>query len=157
MSSAGSRDADVSLREQSLTRTGGKYLCGIFRCGLRAGNRVATGDLAACLDVSRASVTEMVEKFGESVLVDYERYQGATLTADGEALARHLRWRRCVTERFFEDELDFSPDPETAYRVGFELPEEGTNRMAEIVEHPCDRQCSATDPDDCSKLSITPP
>lgn len=150
-----SSQADVSLADRAVTRTGGKYLCGLLRCTLADRERVATGDLAGRLGVSRASVTEMVEKFGEDGLVDHERYKGATLTDEGEALARHLQWRRCVTECFFEDELDVALDAETAYRIGFELPPDGADRLAELVDHPCDRHCQAIDAEDCPRLVIS--
>ncbi|WP_136688775.1 metal-dependent transcriptional regulator [Halorhabdus amylolytica] len=147
--------ADVSLEDQPVTRTGGKYLCGLLRCALADRERVATGDLARRLGVSRASVTEMVAKFGEEGFVDHERYKGATLTDDGESLARHLQWRRCVTERFFADEVDVGLDAETAYRIGFELPQAGTDRLASLVDHPCDRLCQATEASDCPRLTIS--
>ncbi|WP_135667684.1 metal-dependent transcriptional regulator [Halorhabdus rudnickae] len=155
MTNRQSNCAEVSLKEQPVTRTGGKYLCGLLRCSLAGCDRVATGDLATRLEVSRASVTEMVEKFGAEGLVDHERYKGAALTDDGETLARHLQWRRCVTERFFEGELDVTLDAETAYRIGFELPEAGTDRLASIVDHPCGRLCQATSVSDCPRLTIS--
>lgn len=147
---------DVSLEElsASITRTGGKYLCGLLRCSLADRDQVSTGDLADCLDVSRASVTEMVEKFSKGDLVEHEHYKGAMLTDSGEALARHLLWRRCVTEQFFEGELDLEVDIESAYRIGFEFPDAGVTRLAEMIDHPCDRTCQATDPKECAELTI---
>ncbi|MFB6128325.1 MAG: metal-dependent transcriptional regulator [Halorhabdus sp.] len=148
--------ADVSLEERStsITRTGGKYLCGLLRCSLADREQVSTGDLAECLDVSRASVTEMVEKFGKGDLVEHEHYKGATLTDRGEALARHLLWRRCVTERFFGTELDLEIGIERAYRIGFEFPDDGVVRLAEMIDHPCDRTCQATEPGECAQLTV---
>jgi len=156
MTQARTDPTDVSLEElsRSVTRTGGKYLCGLLRCSLADREQVATGDLADCLDVSRASVTEMVEKFSDGDLVDHEHYKGATLTDKGESLARHLLWRRCVTEQFFETELDLAVDVESAYRIGFEFPDAGVNRLADLVDHPCDRTCRATDPAECAQLTI---
>ncbi|WEL22534.1 metal-dependent transcriptional regulator [Halorhabdus sp. BNX81] len=156
MTQTGTDATDVSLEElsRSVTRTGGKYLCGLLQCSLADREQVATGDLAEYLDVSRASVTEMVEKFGDGDLVDHEHYKGTTLTNTGETLARHLQWRRCVTEQFFETELDLDVDVDNAYRIGFELPDAGANRLAELVDHPCDRTCQATEPDECANLTI---
>ncbi|WP_181686327.1 metal-dependent transcriptional regulator [Halorhabdus salina] len=145
---------DVSLGDHSITRTGGKYLCGLLRCALAGRDRVATGTLATRLGVSRASVTEMVEKFGAGELVDHEHYRGATLTAEGETLARHLQWRRCVTERFFEGELGLDLDVDCAYRIGFELPDEGVDCLASLIDHPCDRLCQASDAAECPRLTV---
>lgn len=157
MTQARTDPTDVSLDElsKSITRTGGKYLCGLLRCSLADREQVATGNLAECLDVSRASVTEMVEKFSDGGLVDHEHYKGATLTDEGEAIARHLLWRRCVAEQFFERELEVDIDVESAYRIGFEFPDAGVDRLADLIEHPCDRACQATDPEECPRLTIT--
>ena len=154
MTDARSMPTDVSLTDQPVSRRGGKYLCGLLRCALADRDRVSNGDLASRLGVSRASVTEMNEKFDADDLVDFERYKGTTLTDDGETLARHLQWRRCVTERFFEDELDVRLDAETAYRIGFELPDTGTGRLATMVDHPCDGLCEATAAGECPRLTI---
>ncbi|ACV12192.1 iron dependent repressor [Halorhabdus utahensis DSM 12940] len=147
-------DVSLTALSRSVTRTGGKYLCGLLRCSLADREQVATGDLADRLNVSRASVTEMVEKFGDGDLVDHEHYKGTTLTGKGEVLARHLLWRRCVTEQFFERELALDIDVETAYRIGFEFPDAGLNRLAERIDHPCDRTCRATEPDECAQLTV---
>jgi DtxR family Mn-dependent transcriptional regulator len=146
---------DVSLGDHSITRTGGKYLCGLLRCALAGRDRVATGTLATRLDVSRASVTEMVEKFGAGDLVDHEQYRGATLTTEGEALARHLQWRRCVADRFFEAELELDLDVDRAYDIGFELPDDGVDRLASLIDHPCDRLCQASDATECPQLTVS--
>ncbi|QGN05879.1 metal-dependent transcriptional regulator [Halorhabdus sp. CBA1104] len=155
MTSTRQTNDGVTLSDHSITRTGGKYLCGLFRCALAGRDRVATGTLATRLDVSRASVTEMIEKFGAGTLVDHEHYRGATLTADGEALARHLQWRRCVTQRFFEGELGLDIDVDRAYHIGFELPVEGLDRLASLVDHGCDRHCQASAASECPQLTIS--
>jgi len=154
MTSGRSSRPEVSLEDHPITRTGGKYLCGLLHCELDDCDRVTTGELATRLGVSRASVTEMVEKFGEGELVDYERYKGTRLTDAGERLARHLQWRCCVTERFFDDELDVTVDAGTAYGIGFELPTIGADRLATMIDHPCDRLCQAKESSDCSRLTI---
>jgi len=146
---------DVPFEAYDVTQTGGKYLCGMLRCVLAECDSVATGELSACLDVSRASVTEMVEKFSEEGLVDHEYYKGATLTVDGEALARHLHWRRCVIEHFFENELELSIDADRAYRIGYEFPAVGIDGLAERLAHPCDEQCQAEAVADCPRLTIS--
>ncbi|MFW5956562.1 MAG: hypothetical protein ACOCQY_04080 [Halorhabdus sp.] len=77
------------------------------------------------------------------------------MTDDGEALARHLQWRRCVTERFFEHDLAVDVDAEQAYRVGYEFPSAGIDRLADRLEHPCDRECTAEIASDCARIAIS--
>lgn len=147
---------DESLADRPITRTGGKYLCGLLWCALADRDQVSTGDLASCLEVSRASVTEMVEKFGERGLVEHEHYRGSTLTDDGESLARYLQWRRCVTQQFFAQDLDLDIDANGAYRIGFELPAQAVDRLAARLDHPCDGRCQATDASECPRLTVSP-
>ncbi|MDZ7735506.1 MAG: metal-dependent transcriptional regulator [Gammaproteobacteria bacterium] len=72
----------------------------ILLVSAREGRPARTGELADRLDVNPATVTERLTDFHERDLVSYERYQGATLTDDGESAARELMWKRCLVENF---------------------------------------------------------
>ena len=70
------------------------YLKTIFKLS-RGDERVTTSAIAERLDVSPASVTNMVKKLAEMNLLTHEPYRGATLTEAGEKIAletiRHHR------------------------------------------------------------------
>ncbi len=50
-------------------------------------------DIAASLSLSRSAVSNMVRRLAQRGYVNYERYRGFTLTADGRAVARHIKVR----------------------------------------------------------------
>src|SRR5712671_5085588 len=56
-------------------------------------------DIAAALQISQASVTNMVQRLDAEGLLKYEKYRGLALTAPGEALARNItRRHRLLTD-----------------------------------------------------------
>ena len=59
-------------------------------------------DIAAALQISQASVTNMVQRLGADGLVKYEKYRGLVLTASGEKLARSIAHRHRLLTDFFQ-------------------------------------------------------
>ncbi len=47
-------------------------------------------DLAASLHLSTSAVSNMVRRLAQRGFVNYERYRGFTLTAEGRAVAQHV-------------------------------------------------------------------
>ncbi|UPV76126.1 metal-dependent transcriptional regulator [Halorussus limi] len=130
----------------------GRYLRAVHLLTAETDRRAKTGELAAVLDVSDASVTNMVETLADRGLADHRKYEGVTLTDAGESAAREFAWRRCVAENFLEDDLgvdvaalrdadrDGADDPRALGQV---LSEEAVHRLKDIVDHPCDGACRA--------------
>jgi len=50
-------------------------------------------DIASSLGLSRSAVSNMVRRLARRGYVNYERYRGFTLTADGRAVANHIKVR----------------------------------------------------------------
>lgn len=50
-------------------------------------------DIAASLHLSRSAVSNMVRRLAHRGFVNYERYRGLTLTAEGKAVAEHISVR----------------------------------------------------------------
>jgi Mn-dependent DtxR family transcriptional regulator len=50
-------------------------------------------DIAASLGLSRSAVSNMVRRLARRGYVNYERYRGFTLTAEGQAVAHHIKVR----------------------------------------------------------------
>jgi Mn-dependent DtxR family transcriptional regulator len=50
-------------------------------------------DIAASLGLSRSSVSNMVRRLAARGFVNYERYRGFSLTAEGRAVANHIKVR----------------------------------------------------------------
>ena len=50
-------------------------------------------DIAASLHLSRSAVSNMVRRLARRGYVNYERYRGFTLTAEGRGVAHHIKVR----------------------------------------------------------------
>jgi Mn-dependent DtxR family transcriptional regulator len=50
-------------------------------------------DMAASLGLSRSAVSNMVRRLAKRGFVNYEKYRGFTLTAEGRAVAQHIKVR----------------------------------------------------------------
>lgn len=127
----------------------GRYLCGLLYRSLHEEPPVGNGELASYLEVSGASVTEMIETFAEAGLVDYEPYAGAELTDRGERIAREILWRRCVVQEFFESTAGVTLDDDRAYRIGCLLSGAETDRLSAFGDQPCVDHCEASDAAEC--------
>ena len=59
-------------------------------------------DIASALQISQASVTNMVQRLGNEGLLKYEKYRGLVLTPAGEKLARSIAHRHRMLTDFLE-------------------------------------------------------
>lgn len=125
----------------------GRYLLAINWLTDGTDDRVTTGQLREYLEVSPASVSEMISQLDDQALVTHEPYRGVELTPEGEAIADVLAWRLCVVTNFFESVLETDLSEATAYEIGFTLPEAGVCRLAELLAHPCTDDCQGTEQD----------
>jgi Mn-dependent DtxR family transcriptional regulator len=66
-------------------------------------------DIAASLDLSRSAVSNMVRRLAARGFVNYERYRGLTLTAEGRAVAKHIKVRDHTLTQLFQL-LGLSPE-----------------------------------------------
>ena len=140
-----------------ITPSQGRYLCGVLYQQLGSSGPVQTGEIAARLSVSRASVTETIERFSERDFLAYEPYQGVDLTARGEELARRLIWRQCAIRQFFERTLAIPLETDRAYQIGFLLSTATVQAISEYVDQPCDEWCEATSQGECTLTVPTRP
>jgi DtxR family transcriptional regulator, Mn-dependent transcriptional regulator len=82
---------------------------------------VSTNALAAALQTKAASVTDMLKKLRQKELLQYEKYQGFTLSPEGEQYALQIIRRHRLWEYFLVDKLHFEWDE--------------VHEMAEQLEH----------------------
>lgn len=57
-------------------------------------------DVAEGLQISQASVSNMMQRLDEKGLLNYEKYRGVTLTSAGEDLAKRITLRHSILEEF---------------------------------------------------------
>jgi len=96
------------------------YLKAIYHLSLNDTN-VSTNQIAAAINTKAASVTDMLKKLADKELINYEKYQGVTLTNAGEKIALHIIRKHRLWEYFLVEKLDFKWDE--------------VHEMAEEMEH----------------------
>lgn len=75
-----------------------------------SGDRVKTKALAEALDVSHASVSNMLQSLAGEDLVEYQRYKGALLTESGRATALNVIRKHRLIEMFLVETLGYTWD-----------------------------------------------
>ncbi|WP_160711892.1 metal-dependent transcriptional regulator [Chitinophaga solisilvae] len=101
-------------------------------------NVVSTNALAYELDTKPASVTDMAKKLKEKQVIDYEKYKGITLTAEGRKTALQIVRRHRLWECFLVEKLSFSWEEvhELAEELEHVRSEKLTNRLSEYLGNP---------------------
>ena len=120
------------------------YLINILR--LTEGEGVAkTTELASYMNVSPASVSEMIKVLAKEGLVNYEKYKGVSLTEEGLTYARQLRKKHHVLERFLTDSLniDHKTAHEEACRMEHAISDESAIKMCHMMGTPVDSDCQS--------------
>jgi DtxR family Mn-dependent transcriptional regulator len=123
-------------KTQPLSSSTGDYLKVIWE--LNASGAASTTGIAARLSVSPGSVTRMLRRLQGMGLVDYERYYGASLTAEGRTEALRLVRRHRLIETFLLESLGYSWENvhEEAERLEHAVSDEFTERLAELLGNP---------------------
>lgn len=71
---------------------------------------VSTNDIAKRIDISAASVSDMIKKLSQKKMIHYVKYQGVTLTDQGKQYAIDIIRKHRLWETFLVDKLKFSWD-----------------------------------------------
>src|SRR5688500_1132710 len=93
-----------------LTYAEENYLKAILKLSRPAENTVSTNAIAAHLDTSAASVTDMLRKLADKELITYQKYKGAQLTEPGNKLATKLVRKHRLWEVFLVQSLGMTWD-----------------------------------------------
>jgi len=125
------------MSSAAVSESEGRYLSAILLASETAGRPAKTGEVADHVDVSPASVTERLRSLADRGLVSYERYEGATLTDEGEEVTRELLWKRCLAENLV-DESDVES-------FGHALSDDVASALKSFIDHPCSGRCNAPD------------
>lgn len=94
-----------------LSYTEENYLKALLKLTFESGNEEAgTNELAALLAVKPATVSDMLKKLKEKLLVDYEKYGKITLTAEGRKRGIDIVRKHRLWETFLFKKLEFNWD-----------------------------------------------
>lgn len=86
------------------------YLKTIYNLASKQQGEVSTNALAEMTATKAASVTDMLRKLADKELIHYKKYQGVTLTEEGERLALQIIRRHRLWEVFLVQKLGFGWD-----------------------------------------------
>jgi DtxR family Mn-dependent transcriptional regulator len=113
------------------------YIKAVYRLE-RTGAKVTTSSLATQLQISDASVTDMVKKLSDRDLLSYKKYRGVDLTAKGKRMALKIVRRHRLWEMYLVKFLGFSWDQvhDEAERLEHVTSEEMERRLDEALGFP---------------------
>ncbi len=102
------------------------------------GGPAKTGRLSEYLKIVPSSVTEMLEKLQKRDLVEYTKYQGASLTSDGRRIADSILKRHCVMEWFMVQVLEVPEGKfhDEACKMEHVLTESTTEKLRKMTDQP---------------------
>ena len=127
--------SQVGVRRTS--RAQEDYLKAIYQLGGSA-ELVPTSRLAQELKLSAASISEMLDKLASLKMVDHNRYRGARLTTEGEALALEMVRHHRLLETYLVSALGYGWDEvhEEADRLEHAISERLEERMWTALGRP---------------------
>jgi DtxR family Mn-dependent transcriptional regulator len=127
------------------------------------GGMAKTTDIASAMDITPASVTEMLHKLSRKGYVRHEPYKGVVLRPRGMKIACRISRKHRLLERFLADFVGVSGKSrhEQACKMEHALTDEAEKNLCKIMHHPtecphgrripkCDRpttceKCTSTD------------
>lgn len=138
-----------------------EYLEAVYDLTLE-GEPAKTSDIAAKMGLSPGSVTEMVQRLANDGLLVYERYRGVTLTDKGMRIAKRIKRRHRLLERFLVDVLGAKKDEfhEEACRLEHVISAESERRICQLTNNP--KFCPDGEPipeceEECAQCPGQPP
>lgn len=125
-------------RKYELSPSEEEYLEAIYTKQEGTAKVATTRDLAGCLGVRDASVTEMLKKLSEKGLIDYTPYRGAVLTETGRAIATKVKRKHRLLERFLVDicGIDKRESHEQACEIEHVISDKAIDNLSAQLGHP---------------------
>jgi DtxR family transcriptional regulator, Mn-dependent transcriptional regulator len=109
------------------------YLKAIFKLSEKDAAPVNTNAVAAAMQTSAASVTDMLKKLSDKEYLEYEKYRGVQLTPKGRALATDLIRRHRLWEVFLTEKLGFTWDK--VHDMAEELEHINNEELTDRLDH----------------------
>ena len=136
--------------------TADQYLKAIYLVQRMDDGPAATGALADMLEVSPASVNEMIGKLEDRGFVDHEKYKGATLTVEGIVRAEDALQTYCIIERFLANVLEVEEYREEARALEAVIDDTVGERLDTIIDRePECPDCFDAEADQCCHLELS--
>lgn len=114
------------------------YLKAIWKIHESGEENVSTNDIAAEVKTRAASVTDMLKKLADKKLIQYQRYQGVKLTAEGRRVALSIVRKHRLWEVFLVEKLSYGWDEvhEIAEQLEHIYSDNLTDKLDKFLEYP---------------------
>jgi len=121
-----------------LTQSEENYLKAIYSLSEEFGESISTNLLSDKMETKPSSVTDMVKKLSDKNLIDYQKYQGCTLTKEGREKALHVIRKHRLWEVFLVEKLKFGWEEvhEIAEQLEHIQSTKLTNQLDDFLENP---------------------
>jgi DtxR family Mn-dependent transcriptional regulator len=102
------------------------------------GEAATTTNIANMLEVSSASVTNMLKKLAKMNLLEHKSYKGAKLTLAGSKIALEILRHHRLLELYLKEVMGYSWDEvhDEAEKLEHHISEQFEDRIAELLNHP---------------------
>ncbi len=99
------------LKFMELSASEENYIKAMFRMVIENGKEeISSADISAALKIKPASVSNMLSRFKEKGLVNFQRYGKATLTPLGKTFGKKILRKHRIWETYLHNELGFEWD-----------------------------------------------
>lgn len=115
------------------------YLKTIYKLQARGEEApVSTGEIADSMDISAASVSNMIKRLTDLDLVEYESYKGVTLTETGMKVALEVIRHHRLLELYLREVMDYPWDKvhEEAEHLEHHISEDFEEKLEEMLGNP---------------------
>ncbi len=86
------------------------YLKAIYKLQERQQSDVSTNDISKEMNTKAASVTDMLKRLSDKSLINYQKYQGVSLSESGSKIALNIIRKHRLWETFLVNKLAFKWD-----------------------------------------------
>ena len=113
------------------------YLRGIYHL-LEDEGYVKSVELADYLNITKPSVSQMLQELDRERLVDYKKYSKLRFTARGRNLAKKLTFKHRIIETFLKDVLKIRSDNihEEAHKLEHAFSDEAIEKLKKLLGNP---------------------
>lgn len=121
-----------------ISQTEENYLKAIYKIGEKNNKPAGTNAIAAEMETSAASVTDMIKRLSEKKLIIYQKYRGVNLSPEGSKIATNLIRKHRLWESFLVDKLGFTWDKvhDIAEQLEHIKSEELISKLDEYLDFP---------------------
>ncbi|HII83671.1 MAG TPA: metal-dependent transcriptional regulator [Methanobacterium subterraneum] len=123
--------------EKLLSENAEEYLEVLYKLSLKK-RPVKTTKISNMLNISPASVTQMIKKLEKEGYVYYSPYKGVTLTEEGYKIASNITRKHRLLERFLHDVLKIKKEKvhDQACEMEHVLSDDAERALCHLLENP---------------------